>query len=81
MPTCVVNILGVLTVTSDPIETCPGWVLLDAATYTAQPTLTDIFAMPVSTDLAEMWAVGFSLPLTMYLVAWALGVVVNFIND
>ncbi len=44
------------------------------------PTLQDIFTVPVAEDLAQMWAIGFSLPMVVYLVSWALGVVVNYIN-
>lgn len=81
MAACVIETAGVLTLTTDSISTCTGYVLLDALEYSDYPTLSNIFAMPLSTDLAEMWAVGFSLPLIVYLSAWALGTVVNFINS
>ena len=66
----------------DPVV-CEGGVLMtssDYAAFTASPTLQDIFSIPVAADLGQMWLVGFSLPLIIYLTAWALGVVVNFIN-
>lgn len=66
---------------TDPMDTCPGWALLEASEYTDFPTLIDVFTIPAASDLGEMWAVGFSLPLIIYLTAWGYGVAVKFINQ
>lgn len=50
-------------------------------TLMASPTLQDIFSMPIATDLAQIWLVGFSLPIILYMSAWALEEVVKFINQ
>ena len=66
----------------DP-NACNGGVVLtpeEFATITASPTLQDIFSIPLASDLAQLWLVGFSLPLILYLTAWGYGVVVNFFN-
>ena len=77
----VVDTAGLVHATVDSISTCTGYVLLDVLEYSEYPRLSAIFAMPLNTDLAKIWAVGFSLPLVVYLSAWALGTVVNFINE
>lgn len=63
------------------IESCTDYILLTATEYTALPTLTDIFAIPLAEDLQQMWITGFSLPLIAYLTAWAYGVVINWFNE
>lgn len=82
MATCVV--ISGSTVTLDvQTDPCANAALLSGieyAAFTETPTLFDIFSQPLAEDLATMWATGFSLPLIVYLSAWALGVVVNFIN-
>lgn len=47
----------------------------------ASATLTDIFSMPVSEDLQQMWMLGFGLPIITYLTAWGYGVVINWFNE
>lgn len=38
----------------------------------------DVFSVPIANDLQELWMVGFSLPLIVYLTCWAYGVVINW---
>lgn len=40
-------------------------------------TLSDIFSVPASPDVATVWMFGFSLPIICYLAAWGFGIVVN----
>ena len=64
-------------------DVCGGGILLTVQEYdsfVASPTLTDIFTIPIATDLGEVWLIGFTLPMIIYLSAWALGQVVNFLN-
>jgi hypothetical protein len=82
MALCVVtDANNYLMASSAPVEQCSSWVLISASEYHDLPSLTDVFAMPLASDLGQMWQVAFSLPLVLYMSAWALGVVVRFINS
>lgn len=63
------------------IDTCTTYVLYTAEDYRNLPTLTDIFTMPLAEDLAQMWMLGFSMPIITYLTAWGYGVVINWFSD
>lgn len=80
MSLCVSVFRGRLQPLSIPPESCTDYILLDASEYTGGLVLADLFAIPPSAELTSAWVAGFSLPLIIYLAAWALGVVVNFIN-
>ena len=43
----------------------------------SQPTLQDIFAMPLTSDLQTMWMLGFGLPIICYLTAWSMGILIS----
>jgi hypothetical protein len=47
---------------------------------TLEQWLEQIFTMPGTSDMAKIWAVGFAMPVMSYLIGWAFGTVVNFIN-
>lgn len=49
--------------------------------FTEVPTLTQIFEVPDVSVLQDVWLIGFSLPMVIYLSAWALQSVVGFINS
>ncbi len=80
MATCVIvdPVTGALQATSTPLDSCTSYVLLDASTYTDLPTLTQIFSVPVASDLQSMWMTGFSIPVIVYLSAWAYQSVISF---
>ena len=79
MASCVnFDALGNLFQTGDPIASCSGFVLLDSTEFTDFPTLQSIFNMPLAADLSQLWMVGFSLPIIIYLTAWGFGVVINW---
>jgi hypothetical protein len=44
-------------------------------------TVTELFAVPAVADLQTVFMAGIFLPLVLYLVSWAYGTVVNFINE
>ncbi len=67
--------------TTQTIDTCTTYILQTAQEYQTLPTLTDIFTMPLAEDLAQMWMIGFSLPMITYLTAWGYGVVINWFNE
>jgi len=58
-----------------------GFVSLSAASMAEQPSMQDIFAIPLAEDMAQMWSLGFGLPMTCYLVAWGFGVILNMLRD
>ena len=80
MAVCVEIVRRIVQISTFPVDSCPGFILLDATEYTGGLVLADLFAIPPSAELSSAWAAGFSLPLIIYLSAWALGVVVNFVN-
>lgn len=78
----VVNLSGVIEQsTTQTIDTCTTYVLYTAQDYQNLPTLTDIFTMPLAADLAQMWMLGFGLPVITYLTAWGYGVVINWFKE
>lgn len=44
-------------------------------------TIDDLLAIPPLFQLQEFFMLGFKLPMTIYLVSWAYGVVINFVNS
>ncbi len=58
-----------------------GYIAMSAAALADQPTLQDIFAIPLAEDMVQMWSLGFGLPMTCFLSAWGFGVVLNFLRD
>lgn len=74
------NIDGVLAVVAGslPIAQCPAFVLIEAQDYQQIVMANNLFALPTTQDFATAWSVGFVLPVTLYLVTWAVASVVNF---
>ncbi|MFT3847863.1 MAG: hypothetical protein QM739_04055 [Propionivibrio sp.] len=78
MATCaVLNASGALELTSDPVSACAGYVLLDASEYTLQTTMAGLVAMPDASDVGAVFAIGFSIPITLALIGWAVGSVLS----
>ena len=67
--------------TFQSLSTCNGYVLTTVQEYASLPTLLNIFTVPVSSDMREMWMIGFSLPIICWLTAWAYGSVINFMEQ
>lgn len=82
MATCVTvdQNTGFLLATSTPLNQCSSYVVMDASTFHSLPTLTDIFTMPVASDLGTLWMTGFALPVIIYISSWALQTVINFVK-
>lgn len=81
MALCVEIQSGALMQSATPIDQCTGvskYVLLHNTEYTSLPTLTDIFTMPLSEDLQQMFELGFILPVLTWITAWGYGVVINW---
>jgi hypothetical protein len=62
------------------ISDCTSGFVVEIAT-TVQPTLQDIFNIPVSADLLQAWELGFGLPVLCYMTAWAFGSLINFFDS
>ena len=57
-----------------------AYMFSSASLLAQQPTLLDIFNIPISSDLLQMWELGFGLPILCYLTAWGYGSVINFFD-
>lgn len=61
------------------ISDCTTGFVVEIAT-TTQPTLQDIFAIPLSADLQTMWMSGFGTPVICYLTAWGINALIDMFN-
>jgi hypothetical protein len=63
-------------------ECSVNWIVTNVAPVVqqAQPTLQDIFSIPVAPDLLKAWELGFGLPILCYMTAWAFGSLINFFD-
>ena len=62
---------------------CPAgsYIARAVSQFVEQPTLADVFNIPVSSDLKTMFLTGFSLPVICYLVAWGYQVVIGWFDQ
>ncbi len=63
---------------SDPSE-CSDYIAQSALNY-SNPTLFDLFTMPIATDLQQAFMLGITVPMVAYLTAWGYGVVINWFS-
>lgn len=61
----------------DPSAPC-GLVVSTAAEFQRSADFSQVFGVPDATQVQTAFAAAFSLPLILYISAWALGVVVNW---
>jgi len=74
MAACVaLNAQNLLEVIVTPVGDCTSYVILDAAEYWQR----SIFDIPDGTTLAGFFSAGFTLPMAVGLIAWAVGKLVN----
>lgn len=59
---------------------CTTFIALEPAEYRQIVTANSLYALPASQDFATVWAAGFVLPLSIYMVAWGVAKLVNFFN-
>lgn len=57
-----------------PVEECTAYVLQEAGSWAG------LWQMPDSSTLGKAWFAGFSLPMTVGMMAWAVSKLVNFWN-
>jgi hypothetical protein len=77
---CITESAGVLTGTEvSSVAACTqGYIAVSSAEYSDLPSLTQIFTIPVTEDLQQMWMIGFALPVICYLTAWAYQSVISW---
>lgn len=66
----VVNSQGFIFSTSTPVDQCSSYVLFDSADF----GMNSIWAIPSAGDVAAIWGIAFSLPMTVFLISWSIGV-------
>jgi len=54
-----------------------NYYIAQLASEFTQPTLQDIFVIPLAADLQTMWLTGFGTPVIAYLTAWGIGILIN----
>lgn len=78
MALCVItDANGALVGTATAPAQCTGYIVESASDYLAH----SIFTIPDASALHAAWAAGFLVPMSVGLVAWAIGELVNFWND
>jgi len=81
MTLCIEVMSDSLRVVGEYSEACTGYALLTAQEYASTPTLAALFAVPEPETVQTAFAAGLTLPLMLWLSAWAFGVVVSYINS
>lgn len=76
MPTCFDLIGGYLVESAQTLQNCTGFVIKDAATYQAEPSLGMIFNVPLE-GLSDFFALGLAAPFICYMAAWSMQQVIN----
>lgn len=64
---------GTVVVNTIPINQCTGYVIVDSADYGG----STIWQVPEIADLSAIWALAFSLPMSIFLISWSIGSVVR----
>lgn len=74
---------GTLQPTGNLPANCPdgSYLLIDSATYGSLELASSLWTVPTQAELTGVFVAAFSIPMTVYLVAWAAGVLVNMFNS
>jgi len=81
MALCVELVGSTLTAVGEYSDACSGYALMTAQEFASTPTLAALFALPEPETVQTAFAAGLTLPLMLWLSAWAFGVVVSYINS
>lgn len=71
------SVTGYLKILPTPVGECSSYVILDHLDWLG----SSIWALPSLDDAALVWSVGFSLPMTLFLIAWAAGRVISLFDN
>lgn len=72
--------LSITTTAVNDTAVCIGAIKSVTIDAISQPTLQDIFSIPLSADLQTMWMAGFGTPVICYLTAWSINVLIDMFN-
>lgn len=61
-------------VNTTPIGECAGLVVMNINDWPG----ASVWAMPTTDEMMLVWMAGFTVPMTLFLISWAIGMVVNF---
>lgn len=64
---------GFVVSTAVPIDQCTSYVLLESSEWGG----SSVWAIPPVSDVAAIWSFAFSLPMIVFLMAWAIGVILK----
>lgn len=64
---------GALILSATPVGECSGYVILDSTDWLG----SSVWTIPTVEDIALVWSSAFVLPVTLYLITWAIGRIVN----
>lgn len=56
-----------------PAGDCTSLIILDSSDWVG----TSVWAIPTVSDIALVWSSAFILPVTLFLITWAIGRIVN----
>lgn len=68
---------GYVKVTATAIDACTSYVVLSGADFSSLNLAQSLVSVPTGSDFAILWAAGFSLPVTIGLIAWCVASVVK----
>lgn len=71
------SVTNTVMVTTTPVGECTSLILLDSSDWVG----TSVWSLPTPGDIALVWGAGFILPVTLFLIAWAIGRVVHFFES
>lgn len=59
------------------LNDCTGFVLLDKSDWISNGLVQSLITIPAGEDFAAVWAIAFTLPCTIGLIAWAVSKIVH----
>lgn len=68
-----VDAQSALIVNTTPVGECTGLVVLSVEDWPG----TSVWAMPTPDDMMTVWFAGFSVPMVLFLISWAIGRIVH----
>lgn len=68
-----VDAQNALIVNTTPIGECTGLVVLAIEDWPG----ASVWTLPTNEEIALVWFAGFSVPITLYLIAWSLGQILS----
>ncbi len=72
-----VDAQNVLIVNTTPIGECVGLVVLS---YEDWPGAS-VWAMPTADQMMSVWLAGFSVPMVLFLISWAIGRIIHIFRS